>query len=143
LGKVRQCADKLQARLERRTVELELRFHLCRQSRIGRGGGARFILSRKFHSFLGQGGAYTRRKGLDCETNKALLVRHLTGVRGAGAAFTELQQVLPALSRRQIQGLLEDLRRAGKVVLEGKRRYALWRLAAERQEPARKEQDSA
>jgi ATP-dependent DNA helicase RecG len=111
--------------------------------RIGRGGGARFILSRKFHSFLGQEGAYTRRKGLDRETNKALLVRHLTGVKGSGAAFTELQQVLPALSRRQIQGLLEDLRRAGKVVLEGKRRYALWRLAVERQESARKEKDGA
>ena len=111
--------------------------------RIGRGRGSRLILSRGLYDFIGKSGAYTRRKGLDRETNKALLVHHLNGAGASGAAFTELQQVLPALSRRQIQGLLEDLRDAGKVTLEGKRRYALWRIAGKRQDHARREQDGA
>jgi len=111
--------------------------------RIGRGRGSRLILSRGLYDFMGESGAYTRRKGLDRETNKALLLRHLNGAGARGAAFTELQQVLPALSRRQIQGLLEDLRDAGKVVLEGKRRYALWRIAGERQDQTRPGEDGA
>ena len=101
------------------------------------------ILSRGLYDFMGKSGAYTRRKGLDRETNKALLLHHLNGAGPSGAAFTELQQVLPALSRRQIQGLLEDLRDAGKVTLEGKRRYALWRIAGKRQDQTRREQDGA
>jgi ATP-dependent DNA helicase RecG len=111
--------------------------------RIGRGRGSRLILSRGLYDFMGKSGAYTRRKGLDRETNKALLLRHLSGAGASGAAFTELQQVLPALSRRQIQGLLEDLRVEGKVVLEGKRRYALWRIAGERQDLTRQEENGA
>ena len=111
--------------------------------RIGRGRGSRLILSRGLYDFMGESGAYTRRKGLDRETNKALLLRHLNGAGARGAAFTELQQVLPALSRRQIQGLLEHLRDAGKVVLEGKRRYARRRIAGERQDQTRPGEDGA
>jgi ATP-dependent DNA helicase RecG len=111
--------------------------------RIGRGRGSRLILSRGLYDFMGKGGDYTRRKGLDRETNKALLLQHIIGAGSSGSAFTELQQVLPALSRRQVQGLLEDLRNAGKVVLEGKRRYALWRIAGEPQDQTRKREDGA
>jgi ATP-dependent DNA helicase RecG len=111
--------------------------------RIGRGRGSRLILSRGLYDFMGKGGDYTRRKGLDRETNKALLLQHIIGAGSSGSAFTELQQVLPALSRRQVQGLLEDLRNTGKVVLEGKRRYALWRIAGESQDQTRKREDGA
>ena len=111
--------------------------------RIGRGRGSRLILSRGLYDFMGKSGAYTRRKGLDRETNKALLLNHMKGSGSSGTAFTELQQVLPALSRRQVQGLLEDLRDAGKIVLEGKRRYALWRIIGEGQDQAGREQNGA
>jgi ATP-dependent DNA helicase RecG len=99
--------------------------------RIGRGRGVRFILSRKFHSFLGQHGTYTRRKGLDRETNKALLMKHIKARREAGAAMKEFEEVLPALSRRQIIGLLQELRGEGKIHPEGERRGARWKLGAE------------
>jgi ATP-dependent DNA helicase RecG len=99
--------------------------------RIGRGRGSRLILSRKFHSFLGHHGAYTRRKGLDRETNKALLMKHIEERRDAGAAMKEFEEVLPALSRRQILGLLQELRGEGKIHPEGERRGARWRPGAE------------
>jgi hypothetical protein len=83
--------------------------------RIGRGRGVRFILSRKFHSFLGQHGAYTRRKGLDRETNKALLCKHILENQEAGSAFHDLEQVLPALSRNQVQKLLQELKAEGRI----------------------------
>jgi SNF2 family DNA or RNA helicase len=94
--------------------------------RIGRGRGVRFILSRKFHSFLGQGGAYTRRKGLDRETNKALLYKHIQENKGTGSAFRDLEQVLPALSRNQVQKLLQELKAEGRIRLTGSKRGGRW-----------------
>ena len=35
-------------------------------------------MSRRFHASIGKGGEYTRRKGLDRDTNKALLLKHIT-----------------------------------------------------------------
>ena len=38
----------------------------------------------------------------------------------------ELQQVLPGLSRNQVQGLLRALRDEGRIRVEGQRRWARW-----------------
>lgn len=93
---------------------------------IGRGRGARYLLSRRFYAALGQKGAYTRRRGLDREENKALLLRHLREQGTLGCPMAELQQVLPALSRRQVNGLLTELRTEGLARLRGQRRWARW-----------------
>lgn len=94
--------------------------------RVGKGRGTRYLLSRRFYRFLGKGGVYTRRLGLDRETNKALLLKHLDDSLPEGCAMAELQQVVPALGRRSIQVLLEDLRSEGRVRVEGKTRGARW-----------------
>lgn len=78
--------------------------------RIGGGRGTRYLLSRRFYSAIGKPGAFTRRRGLDRETNKALLVRHLVDVKDNGSPISDLEQVLPALSRTQVRALLEELR---------------------------------
>jgi len=95
--------------------------------RVGRGRGVRFILSRRFYSFLGRRGVYTRERGLDPETNKALLLQH---VRTFGtAAIRDFEQVLPALSRSQIHSLLRSLRADGKIRRVGEKRGSKWELA--------------
>ena len=38
--------------------------------KVGRGKGVRYVLARQFYAFLGQKGVYTRKRGLDRETNK-------------------------------------------------------------------------
>lgn len=93
---------------------------------IGRGRGTRYLLSRRFYAALGRRGMYTRRRGLDREHNKALLLRHLQDQGGAGSPMAELQQVLPGQSRAQLKRLLDELRREGLVRLEGQRRWARW-----------------
>jgi ATP-dependent DNA helicase RecG len=92
----------------------------------GRGRGSRYLLSRAFYASLGKRGVYTRRRGLDHETNKALLVAHLKGVAAAGAPLAELCQVLPAQSRSSVQRLLRELRSEGRVTLRGTRRVSRW-----------------
>lgn len=94
--------------------------------RISRGRGARYILSRGLYSQIGERGTYTRRRGLDHRTNKELLARHLEDAGREGSPQGELAQVLPQLSRRQIWRLLDELRREGRIRMEGTRRVARW-----------------
>ncbi len=96
--------------------------------RHGRGRGVRYILSRGMYAALGQRGAYTRERGLDHETNKALLVQHISQNDVEGCPLADLRQVLPALSGPQVQGLLQELRSEGRIRVMGARRWARWHL---------------
>ena len=71
-------------------------------------------------------GAYTRKKGLDRETNKALLLKHIKENRGSGSRLKELIQVLPALTMPQVQTLLRELKSEGEIHKVGRTRAALW-----------------
>ena len=93
---------------------------------IGRGRGQRVVLARQFYEFVGKPGDYTRRKGLDHETNKHLLLRHITESAEIGSPMADLQDVLPALSRGQLRGLLNELRQEGKAEPRGTTRAARW-----------------
>ncbi|MDX2178080.1 MAG: ATP-binding protein [Bryobacteraceae bacterium] len=93
--------------------------------KVGRTRGVRYIFSRRVASVLGRPGSYTRSRGLDKEANKQLLLRHISESR-LGARFEELQQVVPGLSRGQIQGMLRELRDQGLVRVAGLKRGARW-----------------
>ena len=60
-----------------------------------------------FISVIGQSGTYTRIVGLDRETNKALLLKHIKRHAASGATMSD--PVLPSLTRSQIQVLLREL----------------------------------
>lgn len=98
---------------------------------LGRGRGVRYMLSRRFYAIAGKKGIYTRKKGLDRETNKALLLKHIRDNAKNGTPLKELCQVLPAKSRRQVQGLLEELRSERKVTVIGRTNAARWFLEKE------------
>lgn len=96
--------------------------------RYGRGRGVRYILSRGLYAALGRRGAYTRERGLDHETNKELLLRHIRDNDADGSPLRELRQVLPALTGPQVQRLLHELRDEGRIRVEGSRRWARWHI---------------
>lgn len=93
---------------------------------IARAGRGRYILSKRFYAFAGKKGVYTRKKGLDRDTNKALLLKHIKDNRKTGSRLWELMQVLPSLSRDQIQTLLREMKSNGKIMLTGRTRNARW-----------------
>jgi ATP-dependent DNA helicase RecG len=101
---------------------------------IGRGRGTRYILARGLYAALGSKGVYTRTKGLDRGTNKALLLKHIRDNAAIGAQMEEFRQVLPALSRSQIQVLLRELRREGSIHSVGLTKAARWYPGAGREE---------
>ena len=92
--------------------------------RLGRG--ARYILSQRLYKFIGKGGVYTRRRGLDRETNKELLLRHIQRSGREGSRLGELMQVLPSLTRSRIQVLLRELRNEGSVHSVGRTSAGRW-----------------
>lgn len=96
--------------------------------RFGRGRGVRYILSRGLYAAIGRRGAYTRERGLDRETNKQLLLRHIGDNDNQGSPLSELRQVLPALTGPQVQSLLRELREEDRIRVVGQRRWARWHL---------------
>lgn len=91
--------------------------------RLTRG---KYILSRQYYFAAGKSGVYTRKIGLDRETNKELLIKHLKLQGNAGAKLADLLQVLPELSRGQVQVLLREMRADGRVYCVGSTSAARW-----------------
>jgi ATP-dependent DNA helicase RecG len=96
---------------------------------LGQGKSARYMLAAALYAALGAKGVYTRKRGLDHGTNKALLVKHLRDQGVAGAPLSEFRQVLPALPTKAVQHLLDELRSEGVIRVLGQRRWARWHLA--------------
>jgi ATP-dependent DNA helicase RecG len=94
--------------------------------RMGRGKGMRYFLSREIYAVIGTPGTYTRRKGLDHETNKALLEKHVRDSQASGAPMSELVQVLPAQSRAQVKRLMLELETEGRAHMKGRLRGSRW-----------------
>lgn len=94
--------------------------------RFGRGRGVKYILSRQYYQMVGSRGVYTRKKGLDRETNKTLLLKHIVENSETGSRLKELRQVLPSLSMPQVQTLLRELKLERKIHKTGATRAALW-----------------
>jgi len=94
---------------------------------IGRGRGVKHILARGLYAALGGKGTYTRKKGLDRSTNKALLLQHIRDNAVTGSQMKEFLEVLPAVGGRDAIGpLLRELRDEGAIRLVGARKLARW-----------------
>jgi ATP-dependent DNA helicase RecG len=89
-------------------------------------GSKKIILSRSYYEFIGQKGEYTRKRGLDRDTNKSLLLKHIEDNQQEGSPLKDLMQVLPSLTPPQVQTLLRELRREGKVYPVGLTRAGRW-----------------
>ncbi len=88
--------------------------------------GRKFILSRKYYEFTNKKGVYTRKRGLDRETNKQLLLKHIRDNHKTGSRLKELRDVLPALSKDQVQTLLREMKKQGLIDCVGKTNAARW-----------------
>lgn len=92
---------------------------------VGRGRGTRYILSKRFYDFTGKRGLYTRRRGLDKEQNKTILLQHLEHY-GKGT-IKDFEDALSSLkSRSKIQKMLAELAKEGKVRHVGPKKSGYW-----------------
>lgn len=89
-------------------------------------GRNKYVLARSLYLAVGQAGTHTRLVGLDRDTNKELLLKHIRKNGAKGTPLKELQQVLPGHNRSQIQVLLRELRNEGRIYCTGKTSAAKW-----------------
>lgn len=101
----------------KRLVELGIVEH------IGRN---KYVLARSLYVAAGKTGVHTRVVGLDRDTNKELLLKHIRKNGDQGTPLKELKQVLPGHSRGQIQVLLRELRAENRIYCEGNTSAAKW-----------------
>ncbi len=83
-------------------------------------------MARGFYEFAGRKGEYTRKRGLDHDTNKELLIKHIWDNRTQGSPLRDLIEVLPALGERRVRQLLQELKRSRKIHTVGITRSARW-----------------
>lgn len=98
---------------------------LCKSGVIERVA-RKYILSKQFYEFVEKKGVYTRKRGLDRETNKQLLLKHISDNRKNGSRLSELREVLPSLSRDQLQKLLAEMKRQHMITVIGRTSAARW-----------------
>lgn len=91
-------------------------------------GRNKYVLARSLYTAAGKPGIHTRVVGLDRDTNKELLLKHIRKNGDKGTPFKELQQVLPGHNRSQIQVLMRELRADGRIDCKGKTSAARWFL---------------
>lgn len=79
--------------------------HLIEMGIVAHVGRNKYVLALSLYNAAGKPGIHTRRVGLDRETNKELLLKHIRDKGNEGSPFRELQQVLPGHNRGEIQVL--------------------------------------
>lgn len=87
-----------------------------------------YVLSRRLYAAIGKSGVHTRKAGLDKDTNKELLLKHIRESEPEGAKMEEFLQVLPSFNRRMIQTFLYALRKEGKIYCSGAKKGARWHI---------------
>ena len=100
--------------------------HLTEMGIVEHVGRNKYVLARSLYSAAGKPGTHTRIVGLDRDTNKELLVKHIRNQGPEGTQLKELQQVLPGLNRSQIQVLLRELRKEQRIHCIGNTSAARW-----------------
>ncbi|MGI6694878.1 MAG: ATP-binding protein [Christensenellales bacterium] len=112
----KKLAPHLQARLP----------HLIGMGIVERSGRQKAVLSRSLYAAMGKSGTHTRLSGLDRETNKELIIKHLRENGETGAPLKELYDVLPSHNRNQLQTLLRQLKKEGRIRVKGRTSAARW-----------------
>jgi ATP-dependent DNA helicase RecG len=94
--------------------------------RIGVGRGTHYILAQKYYAHRNELGVHTMLSGLDRDTYKELIMKHIKGKRRGTAA--QFQKAFKDLKAMDISNLLRELKNEGKIVHHGSKSRGYWTL---------------
>jgi ATP-dependent DNA helicase RecG len=100
-------------------------FRLVQMGLVERKGGA-YVLPGAIDDSVSTAAAPPQPALHSREKDKELLLAYIKSSGGEGAPFRELRQVVPTLSRKQVQLLLAALKEGGKIRMDGERKWARW-----------------
>lgn len=93
---------------------------------VGRARGTKYILSHKYYVQEGKVGIHTRLTGLSRDQKKELILTHLR--KNEKGVMKDFLDAFRDLKQQDLNNLLQELKRAGKVIHEGPRRSGYWVL---------------
>lgn len=93
---------------------------------VGRTRGMKYILSHKYYVREGKVGIHTRLTGLSRDQKKELILNHLR--KNKKGITKDFLDAFRDLKQQDLNNLLQELKRAGKVIHEGPRRSGYWAL---------------
>lgn len=93
---------------------------------VGRTKGTKYILSHKYYVQEGKVGIHTRLTGLSRDQKKELILNHLR--KNEKGVMKDFLDAFPDLKQQDLNNLLQELKRVGKVIHEGSRRSGYWVL---------------
>jgi len=100
-----------------------LEYQLIEKS--GSGRGIRYLLSKRFYEHSNQRGAYTKIKGISRDQKKQLILNHF--IDFPKATTSDLQKGLE-MNQSDVNNLLQELKKVGKICHQGSRRTGYWEL---------------
>lgn len=112
-----------------KSLTKSLRPHLKRLTELGiveHVSRNKYVLARSLYEVTGKSGIHTRIVGLDRDTNKELILKHIRRNGNKGTPFKELEQVLPSHSRNQLKVLVRELQRSDLIYTVGITSAARW-----------------
>ena len=95
----------------------------------------KYILSKQYYDYINRKGEYTRRRGLDKETNKRLILEHLKHYKKG--FISDFIEVLKGIPKPTINKYLSELKKDGKIDLIGNpkiskgNKRAYWKLKSD------------
>jgi ATP-dependent DNA helicase RecG len=119
----------IDALFHERNLTDELRRNMKRLVDLGiveHSGRGKYVLAPSLYEATDKTGVHTRIIGLDNETNKELLLKHIRGNGANGTPLKELLQVLPSHSKNQVQYLLRELCDEQRIYSTGNTSAAKW-----------------
>lgn len=96
---------------------------------IGKGRGTKYILSRHYYETIGQSGKHTRLKGLNRDQIKELILNHIR--EGKSSRRWDLIGGFSEYNPQDISNILQELKKAGKIIYEGPPRKGSWRIKSD------------
>lgn len=93
---------------------------------VGRTRGTKYILSHKYYVQEGKVGIHTRLTGLSRDQKKELILNHLR--KNKMGIMKDFLDVFRDLKQQDLNNILQELKKADKVLHKGSRRSGYWVL---------------
>lgn len=94
--------------------------------KVGSRKQPRYVISPQFYDYNDKRLSDSFRQAIERGTQKATLLRHITENEISGSKLEELLELLPSLSRRQVQELLKEMKSDGQIYSAGKGAGGRW-----------------
>lgn len=98
--------------------------------KVGGGKQERFVIAPKFYDYADKRLPESFRQAIERAVQKTTLLKRIVENEIVGTKLAELMELLPTLTRRQVQGILQELRDENAIQSEGQNRAGRWFPAA-------------